>query len=77
MGQKKSSDPILLPRNEMKALNILESTIKKLCRHYALVGLLWKEEFQSLPNKRNLGLPGIMSLDWKIKRSPEFRLKYQ
>ena len=26
MGQKKSNDPILLPRNEMKALNILKST---------------------------------------------------
>lgn len=51
MGQKKSNDPILLPRNEMKALNILESTIKKLDRHYALVGLLWKEEFQSLPRE--------------------------
>ena len=75
-GTLNNDDPALLPRNEQKALNILEKTVKRIDSHYS-VGLLWKEESPSLPNNRNLALSRLLSLEKKFKNNPKFHAKYQ
>ena len=54
-GTTKDDDPSLLPRNEKKALDILEKTLTKIDGHYSL-GLLWRDEFPNSPSNRSLAL---------------------
>ena len=75
-GTVNKNDPSLLPRNEKKALQILESTVEKVDNHYS-VGLLWKENPSLLPNNRNLALSRLTSLEKKFKNNPEFGEKYK
>ena len=39
----KRDDPILMPKQDRKAIEVLESTVNKKNNHY-IVGLLWKDE---------------------------------
>ena len=42
-GILKRDDPILMPKQDRKAIEVLESTVNKKNNHY-IVGLLWKDE---------------------------------
>ena len=70
-GTKKDGNTSLLPRNEIKALDILEKTVRKIDGHY-LLGLLWRDEFPNLPSNRSLALSRFLSLEKKFKNNPEF-----
>ena len=75
-GTLKNDNPALLPRNEQKALNILQKTVKRIDSHYS-VGLFCKEESPSLPNNRNLALSRLLSLEKKFKNNPNFHANYK
>ena len=76
MVQLQKNDPSLLPLNERRALDILESTCTKLNRHYT-VGLLWKEDNPHLPSNRNLAISGMKSIENQFKRDPTLAYKYK
>ena len=75
-GTTKYANTSLLPRKEIKALDILEKTVTKIHGHYSL-GLLWRDEFPNLPNNRSLALSRFLSLEKKFKNNPEFHKQYQ
>ena len=67
----------LLPKNEQKAINILEHTVEKTTDNHYFVGLLWKEHRPVLPFKRDLAIMRLKSLENKFKRDPEFYKSYK
>ena len=67
MEQLQKNNPLLLPLNERRALDISESTCAKLNGHYP-VGLLRTEGKPHLPNNRNLAISRMKSIENKLKR---------
>ena len=65
----------LLPRNEIKALDIFEKTVTNIDGHYSL-GLLCRDEFPNLSNNRSLALSRFLLLEKTFKNNPEFHKQY-
>ena len=66
-GKVAKKYPSLLPLNEIRALDILESTSTKLNGQYT-VGLLWKEYKPYLPSNQNLAISRMRSIENKFKK---------
>ena len=58
-------DVSLLPKDEQRALNILESTTVKKDDRYE-IGLLWKSDYPNLPNNRSLAISRFVITRIKI-----------
>ena len=58
----KDDNASLSPRNEKKALNILEKTVTTIDGCYSL-GLLWRDKFPNVLNSRSLALSCFLSLE--------------
>ena len=64
------NDPIMMPKNEERAMSILQaSTVLKNERYE--IPLLWKEDHPRLPNNKELALQRLYSLEKKLQKSPE------
>ena len=64
------NDPIMMPKNEKRAMSILQaSTVLKNQRYE--IPLLWKEDPPKLPNNKELALQRLYSLEKKLQKSPE------
>ena len=72
----KFANTSLQPRNEIKALDILEKTVRKIDGYYSL-GLLWRDKFSNLPNNKSLALSRFLSLEKNLKNNPEYHKQYQ
>ena len=74
-GTLPKKDPILLPKNDAHALQILDSTTtKEQDRHSA--GLLWKDDKPTLPYNRNMAISRMLSLERKFEKQPSPKCKY-
>ena len=71
-GTCPKADLTLLPKNEQKAIKVLEHTVEKTTDNHYSVGLLWKEHRPVLPFNRDLAIMRLKSLENKFKRDPEF-----
>ena len=70
------NDVSLLPKNEQRAIHILESTTVKKMNRYE-VGLLWKSDEPKLPNNRALAVSRLKSLESKFSKQPQLAEKYK
>ena len=66
-GKVAKKYPSLLPLNEIRALDILESASTKLNGQYT-VGLLWNEYKPYLPSNQNLAISRMRSIENKFKK---------
>ena len=74
-GTLPKKDPTLLPKNDIHALQILESTTIKEKGRYS-VGLLWKDDKPILPYNRNMAISRMLSLERKFEKQPSLKCKY-
>ena len=65
------ADLTFLPKNEQKAIKVLEDTVEKMTDNHYSVGLLWKEHWPVLPFNRNLAIMRLKSRQNKFKKDPE------
>ena len=75
-GILKRDDTILMPKQDRKAIEILESTVNKKNNHYT-VGLLWKDENIILPYNRSTALSRFHSLEKRSAKNPTIAIKYK
>ena len=74
-GTVNKRDPKVLPKGDKRAVDILTKTTKKENNRYS-VGLLWKEDTVTLPNKRSLVISRMISLEKKFDRQPDLKRRY-
>ena len=74
-GTTKDANPSLLPRNEKKALDILEKSVTKIGGHYSL-GLLWRDASRNLSNDRSLTFSRFLSFKKKFKNNLKLHKQY-
>ena len=75
-GTVRKNDPVLLTKDEKRAVSILEKTIVLKDGHYE-VGLLWKNDRPSLPYNRQLAVQRFNNLEKKLYRNPKLAQKYR
>ena len=74
-GTVNKRDSKVLPKGDKHAVDILAKTTKKENNRYS-VGLLWKEDTVTLPNKRSLVISRMISLEKKFDRQPDLKRRY-
>ena len=72
----KRDDPILMPKQDRKAIEVLESTVNKKNNHYTF-GLLWKDKNIILPYNRSTALSRFHSLEKWLAKNPTIATKYK
>ena len=73
-GAISKSDPIMMSKDEKRAMSILQtSTVLKNQRYE--IPLLWKGDHPKLPNYKELALQRLYSLEKKLQKSPELEEK--
>ena len=75
-GILKRDDPILMPKQDRKTIEILESTVNKKNSHYT-VGLLWTDENTILPYNRSTALSRFHSLEKRLAKNLTTTTKYK
>ena len=65
-----------MPKQDRKAIEILESTVNKKNNYYT-AGLLWKDENIILPNNRSTALLRFHSLEKWLAKNPTIATKYK
>ena len=75
-GILKRDDTILMPKQDRKAIEILESIVNKKNNHYT-VGLLWKDENIILPYNHSTALSRFHSLEKRLAKNPTIVTKYK
>ena len=75
-GILKRDDPILMPKQDQKTIEILESTVNKKNNHYT-VRLLWKDENTILLYNRSTSLSRFDSLEKLLAKNPTIATKYK
>ena len=76
-GTRPKADLTLLPKNEGKAIKVLEVTVAKTADSHCSVGLLKKEHRPILPFNRDLAIMCWKSLENKFKKDTEFHKTYK
>ena len=66
----------LLPKDEQRAYEILETTTQNINNRYE-VGMLWKSENPSLQNNRSLAVTRLLQLQKKFKNDLVFAESYK
>ena len=75
-GILSKNDPKVLPRDETRAMNILEIARTLKNKHYE-IGLLWKTDNLKLPMDRELAENRIVSWEKRFERNPVVEKKYK
>ena len=75
-GILKRDDTILMPKQDRKAIEILELTANKKNNHYT-VGLLWKDRNIILRYNRSTVLSRFHSLEKRSAKNPTIAIKYK
>ena len=70
------NDPIILTKEEKRAVSILKDTTVLKNGHYE-IGLLWKEDKPNLPYNRQLAVQRLQNLERKLVRNPVLAEKYK
>ena len=65
-----------MPKQDRKAIEILESTVNKKNNHYT-VGLLWKDENIILPYNRSTALSRFHSFEKRLVKNSTIATKYK
>ena len=76
-GSRAKTDLTLLPKNEQKAIKVLDKTVEEMTDNHFSVGLLWKEHRPVLPFNRDFAIMWLKSLESKFKKDPEFYKTYK
>ena len=71
-GTRPKADLTLLPKNDQKAIKVLEDTVEKMTDNHYSVGLLWKEHRPVLLFKRDLTIMRLKSLEKNSKNTLNF-----
>ena len=70
------SAPHNLPREDIRAFEMLQKTIRMSEGHYE-TGLLWRDENVKFTNNRSEAVRGLSSLRRRFSRDPELEEKYR
>jgi len=71
-----SPAPPVSAGDDVRALNILEDTTKRVGRRYQ-TGLLWKDDEVRLPDSYNMALKRLVNIERKMKRDEVFARAYK
>ncbi|XP_048576192.1 uncharacterized protein LOC116619385 [Nematostella vectensis] len=75
-GVSRTERPIGPSAEDRRALETLDSTVRKMGGHYE-TGLLWKDEAVVLPSNRRMAMYRLNSTEQKLKKDPELASMYR